>query len=236
MKRANKEGEPSAEPVERRDEAKGNSVCQSTRRTQSRGGEEGAWSDTGKGTPQGSIVSPLLANVYLHYVLDQWFHRKWRPRVPKGEAILVRYADDFVAGFQKRADAERFLRDLGERCAEFGLELHPEKTRLVEFGRFAAANRRRRGERKPETFDFLGFTHYCAKTRKGRFRLGRKPSAKRVQRTLKRVGERLRRRRHDDIWEVGKWLGRVLNGWRNYFAVPGSGRWLQGFRYRLREQ
>ena len=198
--------------------------------------EEGTRSDTGKGTPQGSIVSPVLANVYLHYVLDLWFHRKWRPRVPRGEAVLVRYADDFVAGFQKRADAERFLRDLGERCAEFGLELHPEKTRLVEFGRFAAANRRRRGERKPETFDFLGFTHYCAKTRKGRFRLGRKPSAKRVQRTLKRVGERLRRRRDDDIWEVGKWLGRVLNGWLNYFAVPGSGRWLQGFRYRLREQ
>ncbi len=198
--------------------------------------EEGTRSDTGKGTPQGSIASPVLANVYLHYVLDQWFHRKWRPRVPRGEAILVRYADDFVAGFQKRADAERFLRDLGERCAEFGLELHPEKTRLVEFGRFAAANRRRRGERKPETFEFLGFTHYCAKTRKGRFRLGRKPSAKRVQRTLKRVGERLRRRRNDDIWEVGKWLGRVLNGWLNYYAVPGSGRWLQGFRYRLREQ
>ncbi len=198
--------------------------------------EEGTRSDTGKGTPQGSIASPVLANVYLHYVLDLWFHRKWRPRVPRGEAVLVRYADDFVAGFQKRADAERFLRDLGERCAEFGLELHPEKTRLVEFGRFAAANRRRRGERKPETFDFLGFTHYCAKTRKGRFRLGRKPSAKRVQRTLKRVGERLRSRRNDDIWEVGKWLGRVLNGWLNYFAVPGSGRWLQGFRYRLREQ
>ena len=101
--------------------------------------EEGTWSDTGKGTPQGSIVSPLLANVYLHYVLDQWFHRTWRPRVPKGEAILVRYADDFVAGFQRRADAKRFLRDLGERCAEFGLELHPEKTRLVEFGRFYEA-------------------------------------------------------------------------------------------------
>ena len=141
--------------------------------------EEGIWSDSGKGTPQGAIVSPGLANVFLHYVLDQWFHRTWRPRVPGGEAILVRYADDFVAGFQRRADAVRFLRDLGERCAEFGLELHPEKTRLVEFGRFAEADRRRRGERKPETFDFLGFTHYCAKTRKGRFRLGRKPSAKR---------------------------------------------------------
>ena len=175
--------------------------------------EEGIWSDSGKGTPQGAIISPVLANVFLHYVLDHWSHWTWRPRVPGGGAILVRYADDFVAGFQRRADAERFLRDLGERCAEFGLELHPEKTRLVEFGRFAAANRRRRGERKPETFDFLGFTHYCAKTRKGRFRLGRKPSAKRMQRTLCRVGKRLWRLRHTDHWEVGKWLGRVLSGW-----------------------
>ena len=198
--------------------------------------EEGTWSDTGRGTPQGAIVSPVMANVYLHYVLDQWFHRTWRPRVPKGEAILVRYADDFVAGFQRRADAKRFLRDLGERCAEFGLELHPEKTRLVEFGRFAAADRRRRGERKPETFDFLGFTHYCAKTRKGRFRLGRKPSAKRMNRTLRRVGERLWRQRHADHWEVGKWLSRVLNGWLNYFAVPGSTRWLQSFCYRLQRR
>ena len=162
-----------------------------------------------------------MANVYLHYVLDQWFHRTWRPRVPKGEAILVRYADDFVAGFQRRADAKRFLRDLGERCAEFGLELHPEKTRLVEFGRFAAADRRRRGERKPETFDFLGFTHYCAKTRKGRFRLGRKPSAKRMNRTLRRVGERLWRQRHADHWEVGKWLSRVLNGWPTILRFRG---------------
>ena len=177
-----------------------------------------------------------MANVYLHYVLDQWFHRTWRPRVPNGEAILVRYADDFVAGFQRRADAKRFLRDLGERCAEFGLELHPEKTRLVEFGRFAAANRRRLGERKPETFDFLGFTHYCAKTRKGRFRLGRKPSAKRMSRTLRRLGERLWRQRHADHWEVGKWLSRVLNGWLNYFAVPGSTRWLRGFCYLLQRR
>ncbi len=198
--------------------------------------EEGTWSDSGRGTPQGANVSPVMANVYLHYVLDQWFHRTWRPRVPKGEAILVRYADDFVAGFQRRADAKRFLRDLGERCAEFGLDLHPEKTRLVEFGRFAAADRRRRGERKPETFDFLGFTHYCAKTRKGRFRLGRKPSAKRMSRTLRRVGERLWRQRHADHWEVGKWLSRVLNGWLNYFAVPGSTRWLRGFCYLLQRR
>ena len=198
--------------------------------------EEGTWSDPGRGTPQGANVSPVMANVYLHYVLDQWFHRTWRPEVPKGEAILVRYADDFVAGFQRRADAKRFLRDLGERCAEFGLELHPEKTRLVEFGRFAAADRRRRGERKPETFDFLGFTHYCAKTRKGRFRLGRKPSVKRMNRTLRRVGERLWRLRHADHWEIGKWLSRVLNGWLNYFAVPGSTRWLQSFCYRLQRR
>ena len=195
--------------------------------------DDGSWVDTGMGTPQGAIVSPVLANVFLHYVLDLWFHRKWRPSVPAGEAIIVRYADDIVVGFQHKRDAERYLRDVRERLTQFGLSLHPDKTRLVEFGRFAVMNRRGRGAGKPETFDFLGFTHYCTKTRRGRFRLGRKPVAKRVNRTLVRIDEVLRKRWHHDIWEVGAWLGRVYQGWLNYFAVPGSGRFVRAFRRRL---
>jgi len=195
--------------------------------------DNGAWVDTGTGTPQGAIVSPVLANVFLHYVLDLWFHRKWRPSVPAGEAIIVRYADDIVVGFQHKRDAERYLRDVRERLTRFGLSLHPDKTRLVEFGRFAVMNRRGRGAGKPETFDFLGFTHYCATTRRGRFRLGRKPVAKRVNRTLARIDEVLRERWHHDIWEVGRWLGQVYRGWLNYFAVPGSSRWTRAFRRRL---
>ena len=176
---------------------------------------------------------PVLANIYMHYVLDLWFHRKWRRTVPEGEALIVRYADDFVLGFQYKRDAERFVRDLRERLASFGLELHPDKTRLVEFGRFAAVNRRQRRQGRPETFDFLGFTHYCTTTRRGGFQLGRKPMSKRVNRTLKRIDGVLRWRWHDDIWVVGRWLGRVVNGWLNYYAVPGSGRFLRGFVRRL---
>ena len=195
--------------------------------------EGGSWSDTGMGTPQGAIVSPVLANVFLHYVLDLWFHREWRPRVPDGEAIIVRYADDIAVGFQYKRDAERYLQGVRERLGRFGLGLHPDKTRLAQFGRFALRDRRGRGAGKPETFDFLGFTHYCAMTRKGGFRLGRKPVAKRVNRTLARIGEVLRKRRHHDIWEVGRWLGRVYQGWLNYFAVPGSGRFMRSFHRRL---
>ena len=187
------------------------------------------WSDTGRGVPQGGTISPCLANVYLHYVLDDWFHNTWRKRIAGGDTIIVRYADDFVCGFQHEGDAKRFLRDLGERLARFGLELHPGKTRLIEFGRFAKADRRRRGQGKPETFDFLGMTHFCDQSRKGRFRVGRKPSRKRVNRTLRRIKEELRRRRHDDRNETAAWLGRVINGWLNYYAVPGSGRYLGRF-------
>ena len=179
------------------------------------------------------VVSPCLANVFLHYVLDLWFHKKWRPMIPDGEAVIVRYADDVVVGFQYKRDAERYLRDVRKRLARFGLSLHPDKTRLVEFGRFAQANRHRHGAGKPETFDFLGMTHYCTTTRRGRFRLGRKPVAKRANRTLRRIDEVLRKRWHHDIWEVGAWLGRVYNGWLNYFAVPGSSRSLRLFRCRL---
>ena len=149
--------------------------------------EDGEWKDDLQGTPQGAVVSPILANVYLHYVLDLWFQKKWRARQATGDTIIVRYADDFVVGCQRKADAAQFLHDLRERMSQFALELHPDKTRLVEFGRFAMADRRARGERRPETFDFLGFTHYCKKKRNGKFGLGRKPIAKRVTRTLKRA-------------------------------------------------
>ncbi len=195
--------------------------------------EEGIRSDTGIGVVQGSIVGPLLANVFLHYVFDLWFQKKWRPNKPKGEAIVVRYADDVVVGFQYRQDAEQYLRDVRERLAEYGLELHPDKTRIVEFGRFAESNRKARGERRPETFEFLGFVHFCTRTREGGFRLGRKPANSRMARTLKRIREILRKRMHWDIWDVGKWLGKVLEGWLNYFAVPGTSRWLEKFKYRL---
>ena len=140
-------------------------------------------------------------------------------------------ATRLVCGLQHLGDAKRLLRDLRERLAHYGLELHPDKTRLIEFGRFARADRRKRGQGKPETFDFLGMTHFCDQTRKGKFRVGRKPSRKRVRRTLRRIREELRKRWHDNRYETAKWLGRVINGWLNYYAVPGSSRYLQRFIY-----
>ena len=195
--------------------------------------EEGLKVDPARGTPQGAPISPLLANVYLHNVLDQWFALQWRPQKTVGQAYLVRYADDFVLGFEHRQDAERFLRDLAERLNEYGLELHPEKTRLIEFGKDAARNRRRRGERRPETFVFLGLTHYCRTTRTGNFGLGRKPAPKRVRRTLKAIKNALRWRMHDDPVETGEWLGRVLRGWLGYYAVPTSYKSLDRFKRAL---
>ncbi len=195
--------------------------------------EAGRQVDTGKGTTQGSVISPLLANVYLHYVLDLWVAKKWRPQEARGEMYIVRYADDYVAGFELRGDAQRFLRALKARFSRFGLELHPEKTRLIEFGRFAEKDRRARGERRPETFDFLGFTHYCRRTRKGRFGLGRKPERKRMSRTLKRIGMVLRKRMHDEVIPTGRWLGKVLRGWLHYYAVPTSFESLSSFVKRL---
>lgn len=191
------------------------------------------WKDDLQGTPQGAVVSPILANVYLHYVLDLWFQKKWRTRRATGDTIIVRYCDDFVVGCQHKADADQFLDDLRERMSQFALELHPDKTRLIEFGRFAMANRQARGARRPETFDFLGFTHYCKTKRNGKFGLGRKPIAKRVTRTLKRLKERLRARMHADVHETAQWLGKVVNGWLNYYAVPTSSRTLDGFVWRL---
>ena len=191
--------------------------------------EDGTWRDNLRGTPQGSVISPILANVYLHHVLDLWFQKKWRTHEAKGDTIIVRYADDFVVGFQHQRDAEQILNDLQERLGRFELDLHPDKTRLIEFGRFAMENHRSQGRGKPETFGFLGFTHYCTKDRNGRFQLGRKPEARRMTRTLKRIKDALRRRRHRNVHATGRWLGQVINGWLNYFAVPTSFRYLDRF-------
>ena len=195
--------------------------------------EAGEWRDDLRGTPQGSAISPVLANIYLHYVLDLWFQKKWRSHEAKGDTIIVRYADDFVAGFEHQRDAERFLAAVKDRFDRFGLALHPDKTRLIEFGRNARAHRQARGQGRPETFDFLGLTHYCAEDRRGRFQLGRKPIAKRMSRTLKRIKEALRRRMHHDVEATAMWLGKVVDGWLNYYAVPTSFRYLRRFVARL---
>lgn len=179
----------------------------------------------------GGVASPLFANIFLHYAYDLWADR-WRRRHASGEVIIVRYADDQIVGFEHRQDAERFLADLQERLARFGLRLHPEKTRLIEFGKGAIAARRARGLGKPETFDFLGFTHFCGTRRDGTgFVLGRKPVRKRMRARLRAIREMLRRRMHDEVAATGRWLGRVVRGWFAYFAVPGSMRWLAAFRH-----
>jgi group II intron reverse transcriptase/maturase len=190
--------------------------------------EDGEWSKTVEGTAQGASVSPLLANVYLHYVFDLWADQ-WR-RSARGDVILTRFADDYIAGFQHRDDAERFLVALRERFAKFALELHPEKTRLIEFGRFAAERRQKRGLGKPETFEFLGFTHICAKTRSGRFTLKRVTSKKRMRAKLSEVKAELMRRRHLPIPEQGRWLASVVRGHCNYYAVPSNSDAIIAFR------
>lgn len=173
------------------------------------------------GTPQGSVISPLLANIYLHYVQDLWAFQ-WRNSHSKGDTIIVRYADDSVFGFQYKRDAETFLRDLTKRVGQFGLELHPNKTRLIEFGRFADSNRRKRGEGKPDTFDFLGFTHSCSKTQFGKFWILRKTIKKRFVQKCKEVKKELKERMHSDVKETGEWLKSVIIGFQNYYAVPGN--------------
>ncbi len=176
------------------------------------------------GTAQGAVISPILANVYLHYALDLWCHQ-WRGRNTNGDVIAVRYADDSVFGFEHEFDAKQFLHDMRERLQMFGLNLHPDKTRLIRFGRYAVRNRKRRGESKPETFDFLGFTHYCTKTRKGSdFIIGRKTIKKRLRESLKKVKVELRRRWHDPIPQTGRWIKRLLQGHLNYFGVSGNQR------------
>ena len=184
--------------------------------------EDGQWSETKQGTPQGAVVSPLLANVYLHYVFDLWAD-VWRRKVAKGDVIIVRYADDLVMGFQHRADAVRFLEEFKERLAKFGLELHPEKTRLIEFGRYAARERKQRGEGKPETFNFLGFTHYCGQRHKTEtFTVWRITAKKRMVAKLKAIKVELQRRKHDRTSQVGAWLRKVVTGYYQYHAVPGQ--------------
>jgi len=192
--------------------------------------EDGQWSETKVGTPQGAVISPLLANIYLHYVLDQWV-MEWRKVQADGDVIIVRYADDFVLGFQYRDEAESFLTQLRERMAEFGMELHSEKTRLIEFGRFAEGNRKREGAGKPETFNFLGFTHICSTIHKsGKFTVKRKTVGKRMTAKLRDVAAKLRRRINDPTEQTGDWLKQVERGYFNYHAVPGNLKRLYAFR------
>jgi len=194
--------------------------------------DEGELSVSAEGTPQGAVISPLLANVFLHYVLDLWAVQ-WRGREASGQMIVVRYADDIVAGFQHEADARRFWDAMRTRLEQFGLELHGEKTRLLEFGRYAAASRKWRGHGKPETFNFLGFTFICGKTRKGTFQLQRKTRGDRMMAKLKEIQEELRKRRHDAIPEQGKWLRAVVAGYFRYHAVPTNSRALGAFRHHV---
>jgi group II intron reverse transcriptase/maturase len=198
--------------------------------------EDGEWSETKKGTPQGSVISPLLCNVYLHYVFDLWVQH-WRTHRATGEVIVVRYADDMVLGFQHRAEAERFLQDWRKRLHTFGLELHPDKTRLIEFGRFAIRDRKRRGERKPETFNFLGFTHICGQGWKnGKFFVLRNTIRERLLAKLKQVKAALRVRMHQSLADVGRWLRSVVQGYFNYYAVPGNLASLRSFRFEVRKR
>jgi len=181
------------------------------------------------GTPQGSVISPLLANIYLHYVLDDWVEKERRTR-PNGEVIMVRYADDFVMGFQDKAEAERYHAALKEELSNYGLTLHPEKTSLKEFGRYAATNRKKRGEGKPESFDFLGFTHLCSKNRKGGFFLKRKTKSKSQRQAIRETKEALRKRMHASMKQTGDWLKSVVQGYGQYYGVPGNIKALRSFR------
>lgn len=194
--------------------------------------EDGNWSVSEMGTPQGAVASPLLANVYLHYVFDLWA-QQWRRREATGNVIFVRYADDIVAGFEHEADARRFWDAMRQRFEQFALELHGEKTRLLEFGRFAAARRKRTGLGKPETFTFLGFTFICGKSRRGAFLLHRKTRGDRMRAKLREIKEQLRSRMHDAIPEQGRWLKAVVTGFFAYHAVPTNSRALGAFRYHV---
>jgi group II intron reverse transcriptase/maturase len=194
--------------------------------------EDGVRQPATRGTPQGAVISPLLANIYLHYVYDLWVEQ-WRRRHAQGAMIVVRYADDTVVGFEHRADAERFLAELRIRMAEFALELHPDKTRLIEFGKRAASDRAARGDGKPETFDFLGFTHICTRSRRGGFLLTRHTRRDRKMAKLLEITEDLRRRWHQDVAEQGRWLGTVMRGYFAYHAVPTNARALSAFRHHV---
>jgi RNA-directed DNA polymerase len=195
--------------------------------------EKGQWSCSEEGTPQGGSASPLLANIYLHYVFDLWVQH-WRRTKAKGEVIVVRWADDFVVGFQHQSEAARFHKELEERFAQFRLKLHPEKTRVIEFGRYAAERRKRRGQGKPETFNFLGFTHICGQQRgSGRFTVWRRTMSKRKRTKLKAVKRELRKRMHQSVAEVGKWLRSVIQGHNRYYGVPSNRPALGSFRHHV---
>src|SRR6202171_3643896 len=194
--------------------------------------EDGIVTVSDKGTGQGSVISPLLANLYLHYVLDLWAER-WRRREATGDMIIVRYADDFIVGFERETDARRFWNEMRERLQEFALSLHSEKTRLIEFGRFAAANRKRRGLGKPETFTFLGFTFICSKTRRGKFQIKRKSRRDRMRAKLQAIKQELRRSMHQPIPQQGRWLQQVVTGYFNYHAVPTNSSTLTAFLFHV---
>ena len=192
--------------------------------------EQGQWHEAEEGSPQGAVISPILANLYLHYALDLWVEA-WRKKRARGDVIIVRYADDGVLGFQHREDAEQFLEQLRERLAKFGLELHPEKTRLIEFGRFATENRKQRGEGKPETFKFLGFTHICGTNyQTGKFTIHRKTIGKRMAAKLKDIRVQLYKRMHARVPGIVKWLQQVVRGYFQYHAIPGNCARLGAFR------
>ncbi|MGH2968376.1 MAG: group II intron reverse transcriptase/maturase [Solirubrobacteraceae bacterium] len=195
--------------------------------------EDGAWSASDSGSPQGATISPLLANVYLHYVFDLWA-QQWRREHARGDVLIVRYADDVVLGFQHQSDAERFRSELADRLASFGLSLNADKTRLIRFGRFAAQQRRERGLGRPETFEFLGFTHYCATTKDGRFAVRRATITKRMAAKLGEIKVLLMQRRHWPIQAQGRWLGRVVRGHLAYYSVPGNIHQVTAFRDEVR--
>jgi group II intron reverse transcriptase/maturase len=192
--------------------------------------EDGVWVPTQRGTPQGAVISPLLANIYLHYVFDLWAQQR-RQHAASGRVIIVRYADDIVAGFSHEAEARRFVAELRERLEKFALSLHPDKTRVLEFGRFAAKNRAMQSLGKPETFDFLGFTHIAACDSRNVFQLQRKTRRDRLRVALRGIKESLRQRRHEPISAQGEWLGRVVRGYFAYHAVPTNFRSLDAFRH-----
>jgi group II intron reverse transcriptase/maturase len=194
--------------------------------------EAGEWRCSEEGTPQGGSASPLLANLYLHYVFDLWVQH-WRKTKAKGDVIVVRWADDFVVGFEHQQDAEQFHHELAERFAKFKLKLHPEKTRVIEFGRWAARQRQARGQGKPETFNFLGFTHSCSQTRKGKFTVLRRTMSKRKRAKLKEIKTELRQRLHYPVPEVGRWLRLVVAGHNRYYGVPANLRSLSAFRFHV---
>jgi len=191
--------------------------------------EEGQWQATQKGVPQGAVISPMLSNIYLHYVLDTWVHA-WRKQRARGDVYVVRYADDFVVGLQYQEDGERLMAALQERLARFGLSLHSKKTRLIEFGRFAASNRAERGLDKPESFVFLGFTHSCGRTRKGRFAVHRRSHAGRQRELLQKIKIWLKKNACIPIGHQGRWLQQVVRGYYQYHAVPGNNDALQRLR------